>query len=333
MSKELGKAIYIKERIETVLALWGFKDDLDIKEEDITYEIDRESHIFTINENYILKITNNKDEMTNNVYISNLLFKAGIPVQKVVYNLVGESYVKIENKYYGLFTKINGEVLKNYYEGNYIKRGFYLGECIAKLHDGLKNITDELKDNNNLWDNNIIDELSGWVDEEINTYIPKCNLDEEELKRFNGIRTEINENFKALYFKLPRQIIHRDIHGENMIFQDNHLVGYIDFDLSQINARIFDVCYLCTGSLARIFNKKEMREKWIGLAKSIIKGYESKCKITIEEKMSIKYMFYSIELIMIAFFARDGYKELANNNIEIINWISSVWDNYTNKLR
>lgn len=72
--------------------------------------------------------------------------------------------------------------------------------------------------------------------------------------------------------------------------------------------------------------KEEMRAKWIEFAKSIIKGYESKCEITSEEKMSIKYMVYAIELIMIAFFARDGYTEIADSNIKMINWISLVWN-------
>lgn len=328
MSKELEKAGCKREELGNLLALWGFKDNLEIKEEDITYETERESHIWTINEDYILKMTNSEEEIANNIYISNLLRKAGIPAQKVVPKLNGESYVKVDNKYYGLFTKIKGEVLKDYYKGDYIKRGYYLGQCIATLHDGLKNITDELKENNKLWDNNMIEELSGWVDEEISVYIPKCTLNKEDIESFNRIKAEINDNFKELYLKLPRQAIHRDVNGGNMIFQNNHLVGYIDFDLSQINARIFDVCYLCTGALARIFNEKDMREKWIDFAKAVIKGYESKIKITIEEKMSIKYMFYSIELIMIAFFARDGYTELADSNIKMVNWISSIWDKY-----
>ncbi|MDP4144328.1 MAG: phosphotransferase [Bacillota bacterium] len=326
MSRELVKIPYRGERIEEVLSLWGLKSDLEIKEEDISYATDRESHIWTVGEKYILKMNSSKDEIANNVYISKLLSKAGIPVQKVIYNLNGESYVKVEDKYYGLFTKIKGEVLRDYYQGDYIERGFYLGQCIAALHNGLRNITDEVKDNNSIQDNYMIEELSGWVNEEINSYITKCNLNKEEKEVFNNVRVEINENFKELYFKLPRQVIHRDLHGENMIFEDNHLVGYIDFDLSQINARIFDLCYLCTGTLAGIFNENEKREKWISLAKAIIKGYDSKSELTIEEQKGIKYMFYAIELVMIAFFARDGYGELADSNIRMVNWISTVWD-------
>jgi hypothetical protein len=34
-----------------------------------------------------------------------------------------------------------------------------------------------------------------------------------------------------------------------LLVEDNVLTGCIDFDLSQINARIFDVCYMTSGFL------------------------------------------------------------------------------------
>lgn len=321
MSKQINR------EIRQVLALWGIKESLDIKKENIAYDTDIETHIWTINEEYILKMTNNEDEIARNVYISKLLLKAGIRVQEAISNLNGEVYCKMGNSYYGLFTKLKGEVLKDYYEGDYIKRGFYLGQSVATLHQGLKNITDELKYRLKLYDNNMIEELSGWVSDEIKCYIQNDNLPKKEIEGLNKIIEEINKNFKQLYDKLPRQVIHRDVHGENMIFQDNRLVGYIDFDLSQINARIFDICYLCTGALGKIFNVEEMREKWIPFARAVIDGYGNINKLSVEEQGSIKYMFYSIELIMIAFFARDGYTELADSNIIMLNWINSVFNN------
>ena len=271
-------------------------------------------------------MTNNECEMKNNIILTKLLTRENIPSQRIVPKPDGEEYTCIGNKYYGLFTKIKGQVLKDYFEGDYLKRGFYLGECISQLHKGLFNITDELKQSRNLWDNNMINELSGWVSHEIDKYLPHCKLAKEDIKLFNEIYAEMNGNFEDLYIKLPRQVIHRDIHGENMIFQDEELVGYIDFDLSQINARIYDVCYLCTGSLSTIFNNTDKRENWIGFAKNVINGYESTTNITDEERHSIKYMFYLIELIMIAYFAQNNYSNIADTNIKMINWINSAWD-------
>ena len=317
----------MREKLKSILSHWGFIENLDVKAEDISYEPNRESHIWTINEDYLLKMTYTKEEMVNNICLLNLLHKASIPVQQVVYTLDKTSYVQIDNKYYGLFTKIKGVVLKDYYEGNYLDRGFYLGQCIANLHDGLKKITEELKENYNIWNNNMIEELFGWVEDEITNYLPNCNLNQHEIEDFVHVKYDLEYHFPVLYDKLPKQVIHRDVHGENMIFNANKLVGYIDFDLSQVNARIFDLCYLGTGSLATIFNEVGKRKLWLLFFKSVIKGYDSKGILTFEEKQSLKYMMYAIEMIMIAYFAREGYPEIANTNIKMVNYINSVWEN------
>lgn len=311
------------ENIKEILGLYRVEYN-NIIEENIEYEIEREAHVWNINDEYILKSTESEEEIKNSAYISKLLLKYEIPCQKVVETINNEDYIKIDNNYYILFTRIKGNVLNNYYEGDYVKRGEYLGECIAKLHKGLKSITNELKENKSLYDNDMIKELNSWVNDAINKYIPKCKLDKNKIDVLNEVRKSIKNNFEYLYYRLPRQVIHRDIHGENMIFQGNELVGYLDFDLSQINARIFDICYLCTGALAKVFNNLDLREKWSSFAKAVIRGYDSECHITEEEKKSIKFMMFAIELIMIAFFIDNGYEELADINIEIINWINAI---------
>lgn len=111
-----------------------------------------------------------------------------------------------------------------------------------------------------------------------------------------------------------------------MIFENKKLVGYIDFDLTQINARIFDLCYLCTGSLASIFNDEEKKEKWIGFSKEFIKEYDMKLSLQESEKISLKNMMLSIELIMIAFFVREGYKDIASSNVKMFKWINFNWN-------
>ncbi|HHD2753671.1 TPA: phosphotransferase enzyme family protein [Clostridium perfringens] len=315
-----------KEELQSLLDIWGIDKNLVIKAEDIFYETDRETHIWAIGEDYILKMTNDEREMKNNVNISKLLLKSGIPGQKIVETVDGDFYTELNNKYYVLFTKIKGEVIKDYFEDDYVKRGFYLGECAARLHKGLKTLTEDVMEKEKIWDNNMIKELNGWVKEQIDKYLPQSNLSKEEIYCFNNIKRDLNENFEELYLKLPRQIIHRDFHGENMIFENDELVGYIDFDLTQVNARIFDVCYLCTGSLASVFHNEDKRNKWIDFSKAVIEGYESDIDITIEEKKCIKYMLLAIELIMIGFFAKDGYKDIVDTNIQMINWINSVWD-------
>ena len=40
------------------------------------------------------------------------------------------------------------------------------------------------------------------------------------------------------------------MHFGNFLFQEGSFSGYIDFDLSQKNIRIFDLCYFLAGLLA-----------------------------------------------------------------------------------
>ena len=65
---------------------------------------------------------------------------------------------------------------------------------------------------------------------------------------------------KRITKKLPRQIIHRDFHGQNIIFNNGRLDGYTDFDLNEKNARLYDLCYLCTGALASGFDNLSKRK-------------------------------------------------------------------------
>ena len=57
----------MREKLKSILSHWGFIENLDVKAEDISYEPNRESHIWTINEDYLLKMTYTKEEMVNNI--------------------------------------------------------------------------------------------------------------------------------------------------------------------------------------------------------------------------------------------------------------------------
>ncbi|MGG5460972.1 phosphotransferase enzyme family protein [Clostridium sp. B9] len=315
-----------KKELKFILKNWDLDKSLDIMEENIEYKTDREKHIWGIGEKYILKMNRNEEQIKKNINISTSLLEENIPVQRVVTTKYGELYFSLDKKYYVLFNKLQGDALKDYFEGDYLKRAAYLGECLAELHKGLFNLSKEVNLSKEIMDGNIIEELNGWVKCEIDLYLDNCDLSEcEKLEFINSIEGTI-KNFSTIYNELPRQLIHRDFHGENMIFENEKLVGYIDFDLTQINARIFDLCYLCTGALATIFNDEEKREKWIEFSKSFIKGYDIKLSLNESEKLSLKNMMLSIELIMIAFFAKEGYRDIAFSNIKMFNWINESWN-------
>ena len=77
--------------------------------------------------------------------------------------------------------------------------------------------------------------------------------------------------------------------------------------------------------MASIFQEEAKRDRWSIFFKQVIKGYDEVTILTFEEKQMIKPMMIAIDLIMIAFFVQGGYKELADTNTRMINWIENTW--------
>jgi len=87
---------------------------------------------------------------------------------------------------------------------------------------------------------------------------------------------KVIEYLSAVYDKLPVQLIHRDVHFGNFLFHNGELSGYIDFDLSQKNIRIFDLCYFMLGLLSEKEKFELTEESWFEFLKNTFHSYESK---------------------------------------------------------
>ena len=130
--------------------------------------------------------------------------------------------------------------------------------------------------------------------------------------------------FKALYKELPRQIIHRDPNPSNIILAQDKW-GFIDFELSENNARIFDPCYAATAILSETFEagKEEKLLAWTEVMKEIMYGYDSVVKLTDAEKKAVPYMILANQFVSTAFFAgKDKYEELYKINKAMTEWIA-----------
>jgi Ser/Thr protein kinase RdoA (MazF antagonist) len=92
------------------------------------------------------------------------------------------------------------------------------------------------------------------------------------------------------------------MHFGNIIFNKGEFSGYLDFDLSQKNVRIFDICYFLMGLLINHEKNKEDAEKWYQIISKFIEGYEVTNPLTKLEKDSIGCLMRSIELLFVAYF-------------------------------
>lgn len=109
-----------------------------------------------------------------------------------------------------------------------------------------------------------------------------------------------------------------------MLFENNLLTGYIDFDLSQINARIFDLCYMSLNFLIGNTDDPLKTSKWFEITNNIIKGYNSITPLSTNEKEAIPVMMISIEMLFVAYFANNNDIECTNGAAKMLLWL---WKN------
>lgn len=288
----------MEDELNEVLSLFGIQNVIDIQK---IYK-----SAWKINNTYVLKRSFNSTELDKSISLSNMLIEKNIPVAKYLTTIDGKSYAMNDNAYYCLMSKMSGEHI-NPYVGDIKNTGKMLGNIVANLHLALKDIGSKLE----CYDAYYIKELDGWISEEI------------KAKQIN-IRKEIIYKcfaFKPLYSTLPRQLIHRDIHLGNLMFEKGKFMGYLDFDISQKNARILDICYLGASMLVGNYQHEDRFSLWCEIFDGVLEGYEEISLFTQSEKESIPIIFVLIELTFVAFFSQIGQSDSSQSCVHMTNWL------------
>lgn len=296
----------MKEIIEEILSLWGIKDSQLLQIYPSAWET---SH------SYIIKVYNDKNQLERNIRISEILSDYNIPVAEIVPAKTGEKYIAYKNFYFIISKKLQGKNISNLKDE---KTAWKMGCAIAQLHKAFLECEKEIE----FWDNSLLEEMKGWVKEELENNGWEITDKAEYLKT-----VELLEN---VYDYLPKQLIHRDVHFENFLFSDGNLSGYIDFDLSQKNIRIFDICYFLAGLLAEETEEIFTKAEWIKNVKAVIAGYESIIKLSVNEKKAVTYVMECIEILFVAYFISIKDMKCANDAYNIFRFIQNCENDIKN---
>ena len=251
-----------------------------------------------------------QSQLNRNIELIGILYDSGIPVPKVVKTLNGEAFVDIlENKYI-LTTKLSGVQLENadHLDATWF---FKFGEILANLHMGFRQCEATLS----FWNNSMLEEMKGWVMEDLSQYKP-------DYLKVKDIEDSIKQ-LESVYKKLPKQLIHRDVHVGNFLFDKDEFSGYIDFDLSQNNIRIFDICYFLLGLVSKESGIINDEKRWFEQIAAVIKGYHSIIELTKEEKESIACVMKNIELLFVAYFLGQQDEILARDAGTLFNLVKA----------
>lgn len=291
-----------KNKIQKLLNHWNLQD------ENVSniYNVNtgrQSENAYYIGNDYVMKISANYGNIKNSILITKSLANSGLPVAEIIKTNYGNDYLQNGELYFIITKRIKGSQLKceDIFKNTNI--AYSIGENIAKLHNALKTF-----DESNYRKSDILSEVK--------SALPKVqdlvNLSDGFLK-----------DLSAIFYKLPMQIIHRDINPSNMIFDKDNFKGFIDFNLTEVNIRIFDICYCATAILSECFNDSNIdKNKWFEIFKDLVNGYESITKLSEFERQALPYVIYSIQIICIGYFSQfDRFDNLTKINIDMFKWI------------
>lgn len=299
----------MKEKIEQILPLWGIENG---------HLLQIYSSAWEINHSYVIKVYDDKKQLERNIRISEILLDCSIPAAGIVPTETGEKYAAYKNQYFLMSKKLQGSNISDIKDK---KAAWKMGCAIAQLHVAFMKCEREIK----FWDNSLLKEMKGWIRE---------NLADNEWKILNEEEySKTVELLESLYDYLPKQLIHRDVHFGNFLFFEGSLSGYIDFDLSQRNIRIFDICYFLTGLLAEETDDAFTKMEWIENVKSVIAGYESILLLSEKEKEAVPCVMECIEILFAAYFISTNDTKHANDACNVFHFLQNCESDIKNAIR
>ena len=298
----------MEERIKTILA----KYDIDISNSDNnSTKLCNLKQIYDtawqVGDTYILKVYDDLTMLERNIRIITVLDSMNIPVGSIIPTVENKTYVQDEEYHYILTERLQGKYIESI-KGN-MGLACEMGRIIAKLHLAFK----ECECQNEFWNNSLLAEMKGWIKDTLENdgwkYISERQYD------------DIVSKLELLYDKLPVQLIHRDVHFGNFLFDEGKFSGYIDFDLSQRNIRIFDLCYFMLGLLSEEEQLEVTEDEWFDILKQVFLGYEKLIQLSAEEKQAVPYVMMCIELLFVAWFVGQNDIGCAEDAVRIYNFV------------
>ena len=283
-----------KTKIQKILPNWNLQNS--VVKPIINDNTGKQSeNSYYIGNDYVIKYSTNLAVIQRSILFS-----------EVVKLNSNDNYLQCDELYFIVTKRIYGNQLKCVDILKDTSIAITIGENIAKLHNKLK--------------------FYGIDDFEQSNIYDECIKNLNDIKEIANLSNEFCEKYKNgfgdLIGKLPTQLIHRDITPSNMIFDGKEFRGFVDFDLTEVNVQIFDICYCSTAILSECFNNQIDFMIWKEILNNIIVGYNSINRLNEEEIAAIPYVIYSIEIICITYFCKyDKYEVLAKTNINMLKWL------------
>ena len=254
-----------------------------------------------VGSDFVLKYTANLGKLKNHIEVSKAIESVGLLAATPVPTADGREYVQDGELSFYLTRRLPGTQIRSHRFG--AGDGRFVGEIIGQLHLALQKVDGCVSDAD------LLATVKDWA-------LPKAK---EALHLTDAFCRDYLAAFSRLYPRLPRQIIHRDPNPGNIICSSEQW-GFIDFELAERNARIYDPCYAATAVLSETFG--ENNNKWLEIYRDILCGYDSVAKLTEDERQAIPYVILANQFVCVAWFAgQDKYAEIFETNKRMTAWL------------
>lgn len=287
-----------EKQIRKALAAWDMADEPVCS---VYYHNtgNRSENTVQVGGRYVLKWSSSLGELHRQGRLQKLLASHALAAP-LIPSCEGEDVVQTEDCDFLLMEKIQAEPVDAARIMHSPHEARAIGEALARLHQVLITCDPLL-----CREENLLSTLKDWA-------IPAASKEK-------GIRLPHLEHLMNAYDALPKQIVHRDPNPDNLLMRDGKVVCFLDFQLSRILPRIFDLAYAATGILSHTFGKVETRDDFFDVAHELWRGYHQLSPLTVPEQEVLPEMVLAVQLICVAAFSGSTkYASLARTNREML---------------
>ena len=254
-----------------------------------------------VGEAYVLKYAGDPEKLKKHIEVSRALESVGLLSPSPVPAADGRDYIQDGGVSYYLTRRLPGTQMasKAFGDGD----GRFVGEILGQLHLALQTVDAQVREAD------LLVTLRDWA-------LPKAKA---ALGLPEDFCRDYLKTFETLYPALPRQIIHRDPNPGNIICGESQW-GFLDFDLAERNARIYDPCYAATAVLSETFGRNN--DKWLEIYREIFCGYDSVARLTQAERGAVPYVLLANQFVCVAWFSeQEKYAEIFETNKRMTAWL------------
>ena len=311
--KEVPKMTDLKTVVRALEA-WGMVDE---KVSHIYYANtgNRSESAFSVGRNHYIRVSCRPGELKRQAALHRALSVRQLAAP-VVPALSGADVLTMDDMDFLLMERVEGRPADAAAVLTHPETARAIGEGLARLHAALRECDPLL-----CYAEDYADTLRNWA-------IPAVRAAAaDETAWLDEYAARIEESFA----RLPAQIVHRDPNPDNLLMKDGRVVGFLDFDLTRILPRIFDLCYAATGILCDAWNRVEpgQRMGFFAAARAVWEGYDAVTPLTDEEWRALPDMVLAIQLTCVAAFAgSDRLAQLFEVNREMLRFIRKNMDRF-----